>query len=86
MGTATAVSRAKVTHVYQSDRGRRLRRLPRISERWDRVPGLSARKFAVHGILDVGRFEGGGCGVFQCFGDSTLEVKGSTLEIAETNG
>jgi hypothetical protein len=59
-GTARAVSRAKVTHVHQSDRGRRLRRQPRISERWDRVAGLSARNFEVHGILDVGRFEGGG--------------------------
>jgi hypothetical protein len=61
-------------------------RLPRISERWDRVAGLSARRFVVHGILDVGRFEDGGCGVNRCFDDLTLKVQGSTLEIAETNG
>lgn len=80
------MGRAKVTHVYQFDRGRRLCRLPRISERRDRVAGLSARKFEVHGTLDVGRLEGVRCGVFRCFDDSTLTVQGSTLELLKLTG
>jgi hypothetical protein len=63
MGTA---SRKMVTHAALP-MSVKLYRLPRIRERRDCVAGLSARKFGVHGIPDVGKFQDDECGVFRCF-------------------